>query len=365
MACAYDGLSRLRKSKTYTWISGAWVLQNETYRVCDGMDIIQERDGNDNLVANVNRAGNIGGILARTTSAGSVYYHSDGDGNVVQLTNSMGGVVASYSYNAFGTYTYTSTGTAATANPYTFSSKEQFGGLYNFGYRYYMAGSGRWLNRDPIREAGGLNLYGYVGNDPEDYEDAYGFIPEPGPLSAWERLQLRLQVSWENPGLQRRLGALSLGGVISTGAGIPEFGGEEEPILGPSGLPCDGETVVPEKGPVGERPVVKTGLSSRVTEELKQGETRTPAENRQARNFFERNKDAAKQWWSERNGNVPWPKRATAGHPRALADGGDPLFIAPEFDGPNAPHQVPNPAYGGLTDAQRWGMQGGRPRIVK
>jgi len=136
------------------------------------MDIIQERNSSNAVTANLTRAGNIGGILARTTSAGSVYYHSDGDGNVVQLTNSSGSVVGSYTYNAFGTYT--STGTAATANPYTFSSKEQFGGLYNFGYRYYMAGSGRWLNRDPLREAGGLNLYGYVGNDPEGQADGRG-----------------------------------------------------------------------------------------------------------------------------------------------------------------------------------------------
>jgi len=171
---AYDGLSRLRKSDAYTWSGTAWTLSNETRRIYDGMDIIQERNSSNAVTANLTRAGNIGGILARTTSAGSVYYHSDGDGNVVQLTNSTGSVVGSYTYNAFGSYT--STGTAATANPYTFSSKEQFGGLYNFGYRYYMAGSGRWLNRDPIREDGGLNLYGYVGNDPEDGVDQFGLV---------------------------------------------------------------------------------------------------------------------------------------------------------------------------------------------
>ncbi len=32
------------------------------------------------------------------------------------------------------------------------------------GYRYYSPGLGRWLNRDPIGEAGGINQYGFAGN---------------------------------------------------------------------------------------------------------------------------------------------------------------------------------------------------------
>jgi len=33
------------------------------------------------------------------------------------------------------------------------------------GYRYYNPELGRWINRDPIVEEGGLNLYGFAGND--------------------------------------------------------------------------------------------------------------------------------------------------------------------------------------------------------
>ena len=32
-------------------------------------------------------------------------------------------------------------------------------------YRFLNPAQGRWLSRDPIEEAGGLNLYGFVGND--------------------------------------------------------------------------------------------------------------------------------------------------------------------------------------------------------
>jgi len=34
-----------------------------------------------------------------------------------------------------------------------------------YGYRYYDPLSGRWPSRDPIGERGGVNLYGFVGND--------------------------------------------------------------------------------------------------------------------------------------------------------------------------------------------------------
>ena len=37
---------------------------------------------------------------------------------------------------------------------------------------------GRWLSRDPIGEDGGLNLYGYVGNDPLNWVDPLGLIQE-------------------------------------------------------------------------------------------------------------------------------------------------------------------------------------------
>jgi len=39
---------------------------------------------------------------------------------------------------------------------------------------YYQAEQGRWLNRDPIEEQGGVNLYAFAGNAPVSYVDILG-----------------------------------------------------------------------------------------------------------------------------------------------------------------------------------------------
>ena len=42
------------------------------------------------------------------------------------------------------------------------------------GLRYYDSGTGRWLNRDPISYACGVNVYGYCSNGPVSNSDASG-----------------------------------------------------------------------------------------------------------------------------------------------------------------------------------------------
>jgi RHS repeat-associated protein len=45
-----------------------------------------------------------------------------------------------------------------------------------YGYRYYDPLTGRWPSRDPIEEKGGLNLYGFVGNDGLNKFDLLGLL---------------------------------------------------------------------------------------------------------------------------------------------------------------------------------------------
>lgn len=54
-------------------------------------------------------------------------------------------------------------------------------------YRYYDPAEGRFLTRDPIGYAGGLNLYAYCGNNPVGRSDPSGLLEED-ELAAWEQL---------------------------------------------------------------------------------------------------------------------------------------------------------------------------------
>jgi integrase/recombinase XerD len=50
-------------------------------------------------------------------------------------------------------------------------------GVADYLYRYYDPVTGRWPSRDPIEERGGVNLYGFVYNDPEGWFDYLGREP--------------------------------------------------------------------------------------------------------------------------------------------------------------------------------------------
>src|SRR5690606_33390917 len=56
-------------------------------------------------------------------------------------------------------------------------------GPYNYGYRYYHPQFGRLIPREPIGEEGGMNLYGFVGNDGVNDVDALGLKPPTKPRS--------------------------------------------------------------------------------------------------------------------------------------------------------------------------------------
>ncbi len=82
--------------------------------------------------------------------------------NVKELFNPSSSVVTTYDYSPFGAVS----SEGSTKSPLQWSSEiadEELGLVY-YNYRSYNPADGRWINRDPIAEEGGLNLYGFVGN---------------------------------------------------------------------------------------------------------------------------------------------------------------------------------------------------------
>ena len=125
--------------------------------------------------------GGVGALIAcrkHSNSKDHVYFY-DGHGNVTQIMNQSGTIVAHYEYDAFGNLTKNVDQDGSgfnNENPFRFSTKffNDETGHYYYGYRYYDPRDGRWLNRDPIGERGSQNLYAFVGNDGVNWIDYLG-----------------------------------------------------------------------------------------------------------------------------------------------------------------------------------------------
>ena len=53
-------------------------------------------------------------------------------------------------------------------------------GMVEVANAFYDPGLQRWINRDPIGEWGGPDLYSFIGNEPSDGADAFGFYKIDG-----------------------------------------------------------------------------------------------------------------------------------------------------------------------------------------
>ncbi len=107
------------------------------------------------------------------------YYHADGLGSIVALTDVKQKVVESYSYDSFGEVKRKGD---KVKNTYTFTGREwdKEVELYYYRARYYDAKVGRFISKDPIGFVGGdVNLYSYVGGNPVNYTDPWGLVTWP------------------------------------------------------------------------------------------------------------------------------------------------------------------------------------------
>ncbi len=133
------------------------------------------------------KAGGVGGLVAvlSPTDTNRMLPLMDRLGNVTGYRKAVSGTAATLSavfeYDAFGREVRSS-GPVSDAMRFRFSTKYHHGGPYTetdaglvyYGYRFYDPDRGRWVNRDPIGEKGGRNLYGMVKNSPPNFIDVLG-----------------------------------------------------------------------------------------------------------------------------------------------------------------------------------------------
>jgi RHS repeat-associated protein len=100
-----------------------------------------------------------------------LYYQHDQLGSTRLLTDSTGGVVATYSYDPYGQLT-THTGTADTSLRFAGQYQDPTG-LYYLQARYYDPATAQFLTVDPLA---GLTQqpYSYAGNNPLTFTDPLG-----------------------------------------------------------------------------------------------------------------------------------------------------------------------------------------------
>jgi RHS repeat-associated protein len=104
------------------------------------------------------------------------YYHHDGLGSVIAMTNAAGTITGSQRFDAWGN----DGGATGAIQQYGYTGREPDGtGLIYYRARYYDPTIGRFLQKDPIGLQGGLNQYAYVANNPINLVDPLGLAASP------------------------------------------------------------------------------------------------------------------------------------------------------------------------------------------
>ena len=185
---AYDHDNRRILKRLERFVDDAWTLVETHSFVYDGNNIVLERiadvDGSENVVeyfwgndlSNTEEgAGGVGGLLA--VSIDGLFYFPcyDQNGNAVAYVSESGDITAQYVYNPYGSV-IEQYGNLADALGFRFSTRytDCEIGLVSYKRRFYRPDHGRWLNRDPIEEDGGENLYGFCANNTIFFYDKNG-----------------------------------------------------------------------------------------------------------------------------------------------------------------------------------------------
>lgn len=119
------------------------------------------------LSGTLDGAGGVGGLLAVTHNQRTFIPLADADGNITAYVSDQGEIVARFHYDPFGETIHES-GELKDLFRFRFSTKylDDETLFYDYGRRFYDPWLGRWLNRDPVGEVDGANLYAMLKNCP-------------------------------------------------------------------------------------------------------------------------------------------------------------------------------------------------------
>ncbi len=181
---AYDSQGRRFRKQVYAWQTDHWSLVTDALFLYSGFEQICElrTDHTQSPAVTTTLAHLRGGgqLLSTTATTGqnaeTWYFCLDGNKNIVALVDADSATLAArYDYSPFGQLVVAE-GPAAETNRFRFSSEvfDPETGLVYYNYRYYSPELGRWLNRDPIGEKGGVGSYVFVDNSPPIFVDWLG-----------------------------------------------------------------------------------------------------------------------------------------------------------------------------------------------
>jgi len=143
----------------------------------DGLDIIAEYTTNWSTPhVHYTHGPGIDAPIIRASGGTSSYYHQDGLGSVVAMTDESGDATGTIRYDAWGAVARQTGGIPQ----YGYTGREPDNtGLVYYRARYYDPDTGRFTQPDPVGLSGGTNLYAYAGGDPVNYTDPLGTTPAP------------------------------------------------------------------------------------------------------------------------------------------------------------------------------------------
>jgi len=169
----YDGdgnrISQTNGSSTYSYLND----------VATALPVVLNEQGPD---GNITYAYGLG-LIEESSPKFNYFYHYDGLGSVIALTDANGKPQAAYAYDPWGSALLTVTDAVGTKNKFRFTGEalDPGTGLYYLRARYYDPGVGRFLGKDGfgwlVRDPRTGNKYSYVLSNPVQYRDPSGRFP--------------------------------------------------------------------------------------------------------------------------------------------------------------------------------------------